>query len=170
MSVNSKTENQRIEDLYKETLDEWIKQYMGDEVPENQRVTGYHINGYMYGEENDEVFSPVVYIGVDGISEDSIWDKNDNPIYLKFKIVDGDYIFESASMYPENYDEFMQAFEEYEKNKEVGVETTGVPAEASYVASENEIDELSNIIFVGSAIILVIVILGVLVFKLKKKK
>lgn len=167
MSVNSKSEKQRIEDLYKETLDEWIKQYMGDEVPENQRVTGYHINGYMYGEENDEVFSPVVYIGVDGISEDSIWDKNDNPIYLKFKIVDDDYIFESASMYPENYDEFMEAFEEYEEKKETIVETTGIPAEKSYVASENKIDELSSLIFIGSAVVLVIVI--VIAFKLKRK-
>lgn len=169
-NIDWKTENQRREELYKETLDEWIKQYMGDEVPENQRVTGYQIHGWMAGEENDEVFTPVVYIKVDGISEDSIWDKNDNPIYLKFKIIDGDYIFESASMYPEKYDEFMEAFEEYEEKQETIVETTGIPAEKSYVASENKIDELSNLIFIGSALVLVIVIVIVIIIKSKNKK
>lgn len=168
-NIDWKTENQRREELYKETLDEWMKQYIGDEVLENQRVTGYQIHGWMAGEENDEIFTPVVYIKVDGISEDSIWDKNDNPIYLKFKIVDGDYIFESASMYPEKYDEFMVAFEEYEKNKETVVETTGVSAEASYVANENKIDELSNWIFITSALILSVSVLIILVMKVKKK-
>lgn len=158
------------EKLYESTVDEWMKQYMGEEVPENQKITGYKITGFISGNEDEEFFSPVVYVKAEGISEDSIWDKKDNPIHLKFRKVDGEYILESASLYPEKYDEFMEAFEEYEKNKEISIETTGVPADVSYVANSNEIDELRNIIFVGSAIVLLIVIITIIIFKLKKKK
>lgn len=169
-TVFAESKNARREQLYKETLDEWVKQYIGEDVPENERVTGYHIKGYATGVEDDKVFTPTIYIQLEGISEDSIWDEIENPIYLKFNIVDNEYILESISLYPEKYDEFMEAFEEYEKNKEVGVEVTGIPADVSYVANSNEIDELSNIIFIGSAIVLVIVIVTIIIVKLKKKK
>lgn len=169
-NISWKTENERREQLYKDTLDEWVKQYMGEAVPENQRVTGYHIKGYAAGVEDDDVFAPTIYIQLEGISEDSVWDERENPIYLKFNIVNDEYILESISLYPEKYDEFMEAFEEYEKSKETIVEPTGIPAEVSYVESGNEIDELSNIIFIVSAIVLVIVIVTIIVFKLKNKK
>ena len=168
--IDWKKENKIREELYESTVDEWMKQYMEDEVPENQKITGYKITGFISGIEEEEVFSPIVYVKAEGISEDSIWDKKDNSIHLKFRKINGEYILEYASLYPEKYEEFMNAYEEYEKNKEVGVETTGVPADASYVATENKIDELSNIIFIGSAIVLVIVIVTIIVFNVKKKK
>ena len=147
-----------------------MQKYKTEEVPENERITDYQISGYNGGKIIDGKLKTTIDFSVTPVSEDTIWNPNGNMAFFTFDIVDGEYVFESASLYPEKYDEFMEAFEEYEKNKETIVEPTGIPAEKSYVASENKIDELSNYIFIGSAIILVTVIFGILVFKLTKKK
>ena len=105
------------------------------------------------------------------VSENTIWNPNGNMAFFTFDIVDGEYIFESASLYPEKYDEFMKAFEEYEKNKETIVEPTGtMPEESMNLENETEIDKLSNWIFACSAIVLAIVIVVVMIIKCKKKK
>ena len=163
-------EHKKIEKLYYESLENWMQKYKTEEVPENERITDYQISGYNGGKIIDGKLKTTIDFSVTPVSEDTIWNPNGNMAFFTFDIVDGEYVFESASLYPEKYDEFMEAFEEYEKNKETIVEPTGIPAEKSYVASENKIDELSNYIFIGSAIILVTVIFGILVFKLTKKK
>lgn len=163
-------EHKKIEKIYHESLENWMQKYKTEEVPENERITDYQISGYNGGKIIDGKLKTTIDFSVTPVSENTIWNPNGNMAFFTFDIVDGEYIFESASLYPEKYDEFMEAFEEHEKNKEVGVETTGVPADTSYIANENKITELSNIIFIGSAIVLVIVITVIVIFKCKKRK
>ena len=163
-------EHKKIEKLYYESLENWIQKYKTEEVAENERITDYQIAGYNGGKIIDGKLKTTIDFSVTPVSENTIWNPNGNMAFFTFDIVDGEYIFESASLYPEKYDEFMEAFEEYEKNKESAVEVTGIPADVSYVANENKIDELSDIIFAGSAIVLVIMVVTIIIFKVKKKK
>ena len=163
-------EHKKIEKLYHESLENWMQKYKTEDVSENERIVDYQISGWNGGKIVGGKLKTTIDFSVTPVTEDTIWNPNGNTVFLVFDIVDGEYIFESASLYPEKYEEFMKAFEEYEKNKDVGVETTGIPADVSYGASENKIDELSDIIFIGSAIVLVIVVVTIIIFKVKKKK
>lgn len=163
-------EHKKIEKLYYESLENWMQKYKTEEVPENERITDYQISGYNGGKIIDGKLKTTIDFSVTPVSENTIWNPNGNMAFFTFDIVDGEYIFESASLYPEKYDEFMEAFEEYEKNQETIVEPTGtLPEESMNLESKNEIDKLSNFIFAGSAVVLGIVILFVIVLKMRDK-
>lgn len=164
-------EHKKIEKLYYESLENWIQKYKTEEVPENERITDYQISGYNGGKIIDGKLKTTIDFSVTPVSENTIWNPNGNMAFFTFDIVDGEYIFESASLYPEKYDEFMEAFEEYEKNKETIVEPTGtLPEESMNLENENQIDKLSDLIFVGSAVVLGIAILFVIVLKMRDKR
>ena len=122
-------------------------------------------------EDETTEFKCTINFSVTPYSEENTnWDKSRQMCFAEFDRIDGELILKNISLEPDKYEEFMKAFEEYEKNEETMVETTGVAVDTSYIENEKEIDELSNYIFISSAIILVILIFVVLVFKLKKKK
>lgn len=169
--VDWEKEHKKIDKLFNESLENWIQKYKTEDVPENERITDYQISGYTGGKIVDGKLKATIDFSVTPVSENTIWNPNGNMAFFTFDIVDGEYIFESASLYPEKYDEFMKAFEEYEKNKETIVEPTGtLPEESMNFENEDEIDKLSNFIFVGSAIVLVIVVVIVIIIKSKNKK
>lgn len=171
--INYEVENKKREKATKEALSTLLEKYKDIEVPEEERILEYRWNGYGLRRIEDETteFKCTIDFSVTPYSEENTnWDKSRQMCFAEFDRIDGELILKNISLEPDKYEEFMKAFEEYEKNEETMVETTGVAVDTSYIKNENEIDELSNYIFISSAIILVILIFVVLVFKLKKKK
>ena len=171
--INYEVENKKREKATKEALSTLLEKYKDIEVPEEERILEYRWNGYGLRRIEDETteFKCTINFSVTPYSEENTnWDKSRQMCFAEFDRIDGELILKNISLEPDKYEEFMKAFEEYEKNEETMVETTGVAVDTSYIENENEIDELSNYIFISSAIILVILIFVVLVFKLKKKK
>ena len=171
--INYEVENKKREKATEEALSTLLEKYKTEEVPEEERILEYRWNGYGVRKIEDETreFKCVIHFDVTPyLDENSVWDASREMCFAEFDRINGELVLKNISLKPENYEEFMEAFEEYEKNKEVGVETTGIPADASYVTSENKIDELTNIIFVGSTIVLVTVVVTIIIFKVKKKK
>ena len=171
--INYEVENKKREKATKEALSTLLEKYKDIEVPEEERIIEYRWNGYGLRRKEDETteFKCTINFSVTPYSEENTnWDKSRQMCFAEFDRIDGELILKNISLEPDKYEEFMKAFEEYEKNEETMVETTGVAVDTSYIENEKEIDELSNYIFISSAIILVILIFVVLVFKLKKKK
>lgn len=171
--INYEVENKKREKATKEALSTLLEKYKDIEVPEEERIIEYRWNGYGLRRIEDETteFKCTINFSVTPYSEENTnWDKSRQMCFAEFDRIDGELILKNISLEPDKYEEFMKAFEEYEKNEETMVETTGVAVDTSYIENEKEIDELSNYIFISSAIILVILIFVVLVFKLKKKK
>ena len=171
--INYEVENKKREKATKEALSTLLEKYKDIEVPEEERIIEYRWNGYGLRRIEDETteFKCTINFSVTPYSEENTnWDKSRQMCFAEFDRIDGELILKNISLEPDKYEEFMKAFEEYEKNEETMVETTRVAVDTSYIENENEIDELSNYIFISSAIILVILIFVVLVFKIKKKK
>lgn len=171
--INYEVENKKREKATKEALSTLLEKYKDIEVPEEERIIEYRWNGYGLRRIEDETteFKCTINFSVTPYSEENTnWDKSRQMCFAEFDRIDGELILKNISLEPDKYEEFMKAFEEYEKNEETMVETTRVAVDTSYIENEKEIDELSNYIFISSAIILVILIFVVLVFKLKKKK
>ena len=171
--INYEVENKKREKATKEALSTLLEKYKDIEVPEEERIIEYRWNGYGLRRIEDETteFKCTINFSVTPYSEENTnWDKSRQMCFAEFDRIDGELILKNISLEPDKYEEFMKAFEEYEKNEETMVETTRVAVDTSYIENEKEIDELSNYIFISSAIILVILIFVVLVFKIKKKK
>lgn len=171
--LNYEVENKKREKATKEALSTLLEKYKDTEVPEEERILEYRWNGYGVRRIEDETteFKCTINFSVTPYSEENTnWDESRQMCFAEFDRVDGELVLNNISLEPDKYEEFMKAFEEYETNEATMVETTIVPIDESYISNENEIDELSNYIFISSSIILMIVILGVLVFKVKKKK
>lgn len=171
--INYEVENKKREKATKEALSTLLEKYKDIEVPEEERILEYRWNGYGVRRIEDETteFKCTINFSVTPYSEENTnWDKSRQMCFAEFDRIDGELILKNISLESDKYEEFMKAFEEYEKNEETMVETTGVVVDTSYIENENEIDELSNYIFISSAVILAILIFVVLVFKVKKKK
>lgn len=171
--INYEVENKKREKATENALSTLLEKYKTEEVPEEERILEYRWNGYGVKEIEDETkeFKCVIHFDVTPyLNENSVWDASREMCFAEFDRIDGELVLKNISLKPDKYDEFLEAFEEKKIDNETMVETTGVPADASYVASENKIDELSNIIFIGSAIILVIVVLISVILKNKKIK
>ena len=170
--INYEVENKKREKATEKALSTLLEKYKTEEVSE-ERILEYSWNGYGLRKIEDETkeFNCVIHFDViPYLDENSVWDASREMCFAEFDRIDGELVLKNISLKPEIYEEFMESFEEYEKNKESGVEVTGVQADVSYVTRENKIDELSNIIFIGSAIVLVIVVVTIIIFKVKKKK
>ena len=171
--INYEVENKKREKATEKALSTLLEKYKTEEVSDKERILEYSWNGYGLRKIEDETkeFNCVIHFDViPYLDENSVWDASREMCFAEFNRIDGELVLKNISLKPEIYEEFMESFEEYEKNKESGVEVTGVQADVSYVTSENKIDELSNIIFIGSAIVLVIVVVTIIIFKVKKKK
>lgn len=172
--INYEVENKKREEATQDVLSTLLEKYKTEEVPEEERILEYRWNGYGVREMEDETkeFKCTINFEVKPyLEENSNWDKSRQMCFAEFDRIDGELVLRNISLTPENYDEFITAFEEYEKNEETIVELTGtLPEESMNLENEDEIDKLSNFIFVGSAIVLGIVILVVVIIKIRNKK
>lgn len=166
--------NKKIYDAVELALSEYMEPYRSEDVPENERVLNYDYRGTLfdYSKESEGIFKVSINFDVEPYSkENTIWRLEDNYIFVEYSIVDGEYIVKNISETPENYDKFLERFEEYKKNGYVTTETQAVQGDKNEVLNfSNEIEKMSNTIFIISAIVLLIVVVAVIVKIVRKRK
>lgn len=172
--INYEVENKKREEATQKALSTLLEKYKTEEVPEEERILEYRWNGYGVRKIEDETteFNCTINFSVTPyLDENSVWDDSREMCFAEFDRIDGELVLRNISLEPEEYDEFVKAFEEYEKKQEDVVEITGVlPEESMNLENENQIDKLSDLIFVGSAVVLGIAILFVIVLKMRDKR
>ena len=165
--------NKKIDDAVNKALSEYMEPYKSEDVPENERIINYFYSGGSFDyskEESDGIFKASIEYDVEPYSaENTIWRLMDNFLFVEFNIVDGEYIVNKVSTTPENYDKFLERFEEYKKNGAQNVETIAVQGEKNEDLKSNQIETMSNIIFTISSVVFVIVILSVIIGVIKNK-
>lgn len=172
-------ENKRREELFKETLSSYLEQYMKEETPEEKKIIKYEMNGYGISKETDDTLAVSINFIVEPYSkENTIWNNNQNNpnnceciCFAKYKKVNGDYELERISEIPENYDKFLEELEKYKANLSEETSTKIVQGkETESNLANQEIEKISNGIFIGCGIILVLTIFIVIIIAIKKRK
>lgn len=159
-SVN--VDYKKREEFLKKSLDEFLSQYMGEDVPENERIISYELSGLgLTSQYDDEILKYYLSFKVDPYSkENTIWENTtkDNMCFINFKTTDEGYELERISLIPEHYEEFMEEFEKYKANlseENTEIQTVQAESQENYLTNQ-EIETMSNGIFIGFAIILFI--------------
>ena len=120
--INYEVENKKREKATKEALSTLLEKYKDIEVPEEERILEYRWNGYGLRRIEDETteFKCTIDFSVTPYSEENTnWDKSRQMCFAEFDRIDGELILKNISLEPDKYEEFMKAFEEYEKNETI---------------------------------------------------
>lgn len=160
-------------EISQEALTQLLEKYKTDEVTEEERITDYMWCGIGGGIPDEQGISKmtIVFTVTPYLEENSIW-KNDFQYiaFVELSVENKEYKIDKLSLEPENYDKFLEKFEEYQKNGEEVVQVEAVSAEKTEDLKTNNIEKMSNIIFVLSSIVFGITVLLMIVNKLKKLK
>lgn len=167
-------ENKKRENAIKMALDSYMQTFMTEETPEEDRIKDYIYTGYGMSEqrENDDKLYVNISFIVTPVNEDNTtWNKHGDICFASFSKVDGEYVSYKISRYPDNYDKFLERFEEYKKNNTETKEITQVQGEEmmNNLAGE-EIEKMSNIIYISCSIILLVMICFIIIKLIKKSK
>ena len=167
-------ENKKRENAIKMALDSYMQTFMTEETPEEDRIKDYIYTGYGMSEqrENDDKLYVNISFIVTPVNEDNTtWNKHGDICFASFSKVDGEYVSYKISRYPDNYDKFLERFEEYKKNNTETKEITQVQGEEmiNKLAGE-EIEKMSNIIYISCSIILLVMICFIIIKLIKKSK
>lgn len=154
-------------------LTELLERYKTDEVLEKERIIDYRWCGMSGGIADDQgiIKMSINFTVTPYLEENSMW-KNDFQYiaFTELSVDNKEYVVEKVFLKPENYDKFLEKFEEYQKNESETVEIQAVSAEKTEELKTNKIEKMSNIIFVSSSIVLGIVVLIMIVNIIKKTK
>ena len=167
-------ENKKRENAFKMALDSYMQTFMTEETPEEDRIKDYIYTGYGMSEqrENDDKLYVNISFIVTPVNEDNTtWNKHGDICFASFSKVDGEYVSYKISRYPDNYDKFLERFEEYKKNNTETKEIIQVQGEEmiNNLAGE-EIEKMSNIIYISCSIILLVMICFIIIKLIKKSK
>ena len=167
-ATNSNNERKEIEEVCQISLDSYMKTFMTQETPEQDRIKDYKCMTIHFSKDREKADKIDVNITVHITPENeknTTWNKTTNYCFASFTKVDDEYVLDKISRYPDYYDEFLEKFGEYKKNNPTKIENTQIKAEemTNNLASQ-EIEKMSKIIFVGCSIVL----LGMAVFIITK--
>lgn len=166
-------ENKRREKLYKSELDKYMQTFMTEETPQEDRITSYEMSGFGYAEngETDEQLNVSISFRVTPENENNTtWSKYNNICFAVFSKVDGEYVLDRISRYPDNYDEFLRRFEEY-KNGNKNTETVAIQGEKEEHLSNQEVQNINNRLVVGFSMLSIVsgVLMVIFIRKIKNK-
>ena len=167
-------ENKKRENAFKMALDSYMQTFMTEETPEEDRIKDYIYTGFGMSEqrENDDKLYVNISFIVTPVNEDNTtWNKHGDICFASFSKVDGEYELYKISRYPDNYDKFLERFEEYKKNNAETKEITQVQGEEmiNNLASQ-DIEKMSNTIYISCSIILIVTICFIITRFIKKSK
>ena len=173
--LNYEIENKKRSDAAKDAIVELLEKYKTEEVPEKERTIDYTYTGYgtaRVEDETKEFKCNISFIVTPYLENGSVWQKGSQICFAQFDRIDGELILRNISLTPEKYEEFLEAFEEYQNNKEKTDEMIVVPnnVESNSNNDLKQIEEIGNYIFIVSAIVLIVVVSGFIISKIKKKK
>lgn len=158
---NSKFMDEIVNNQFKN----WIEQYMGDDIPENEKILNYNIGTVGYGTTNDNsgIIKATIDFTAETKSENSIWKNyiqgqstyyDRNTCYIEIEVLDEkNYKINYIGSEPKNLAEFKRQFEEYKQtHKKVVV----VPAEENVRLNSENILKVSNGITIIAGILIVL--------------
>ena len=155
-------ENKKRETVFKDALDSYMETFMKEETPTEDKITNYEYSGFgiaAKGETEDKLYVNIS-VNVTPINENNTtWNKSSNCCFATFSKVNGEYILEKISRYPDNYNKFLERFEEYEKNNPETSESVQIQGQeiANNLANQ-KIEKMTNIIVIVCSIILLVTI------------
>lgn len=155
-------ENKKRETAFKNALDSYMVTFMKEETPEEDRITNYEYSGFgiaAKGETEDKLYVNIS-VNVTPINENNTtWNKYNNCCFATFSKVNGEYVLEKISRYPDNYNKFLEKFEEYKKNNPETSESVQIQGqETTNNLANQKIEKMSNIIVIACSIILLVTI------------
>ncbi len=164
-------ENKKREQAYENGIKTWFEPYMSENVPENQRIKEYEMSGFGNNKIVDNKLKANIYVNIVPYSEDSVWNEEFSGIlFATFGIYNGEYLLEKASIYPENYDKFLEEFEKYKENAPATTETVEFQAQKVENLEAVQIEKMSNTIFIISSIVLALIICYIVIRNIHKNK
>ena len=164
-------EHKKIEEACKSALDSYMQTFMTEETPEEDRIKDYSYSYYMSNkrENDDKLYVNIDFHVTPENKENTTWNKGISYCFASFSKVDGEFVLDEISRYPDNYDEFLERFEEYKKNNPTKIENRQMQLEEMINNLTNhEIDKMSNIIFVSCSIVLLAAVSFIIVKLIKK--
>ena len=161
-------------DIGLETFKEWMETFKSEETPIEKRIIDYEISQYGGGGDNniEDKLEMTVYFKVTPVDEkNTYWEKDyANICFIKMTKVDGEFKIDYISDKPENYDKFLEKFEEYKKNNTISTESKQVQGKVDVKEAElTQIKQISNIVIIVCVAVLVILVIFIFI-KLKNKK
>lgn len=152
-------QNKKRENAYKAALDSYMKTFMTDETPEEDKISSYEYSGFgltAKGETEDKLYVNIAFNITPVNENNTTWSKYGNNCYAVFSKVNDEYVLDRISRYPDNYEEFLERFEEYKKNKSETKENIQIQGqEITNNLANQEIEKMSNIIYISCLIIFI---------------
>lgn len=157
-----------------ETFKEWMESFKSEDIPKEKRIVDYQISQYGGGANNnvEDKLEMTIYFKVTPVDEENTYWKKEyaNICFLKMSKVDGEFKIDYISDKPENYDKFLEKFEEYKKNNSISSETKQVQGKNIQKEAElTQIKQISNVVKIVCFSIFVIVVICIFI-KIKKNK
>ncbi|MGN0993276.1 MAG: hypothetical protein ACI4PE_05090 [Bacilli bacterium] len=165
-------ENQKIKTACEVVLDSYIKTFMTEETPEQDRIKDYTFTGYGMSEGEDEnKLYMHISMNIIPVNEDNTtWSKHGDICFVVFSKVNDEYVVDRISRYPDNYDKFLERFEEYKKSDSETdkKETISIQGESQNNLASQEIQKINNGLVIGFGILFIISSISFIIFVRKK--
>lgn len=171
-SAEDRKKNEARMEFAKEAFAEWMENLKSEETEENRRILSYQIGGYGYSApDENKIVSMDISFRVEPASEISEW-KNDVVYRAYIKVAENEnseFEIKYLSDKPENWDKFLERYNEWEKENADKIEVNSVQGESEEKLVEpDEITTMSNVISIISASVFAIVVISVF-FSIKRK-
>lgn len=165
-------ENQKIKTACEVALDSYMKTFMTEETPEQDRIKDYTFTGYGMSEGEDEnKLYMHISMNIIPVNEDiTTWSKHGDICFVVFSKVNDEYVVDRISRYPDNYDKFLERFEEYKKSDSETdkKETISIQGESQNNLASQEIQKINNGLVIGFGILFIISSISFIIFVRKK--
>ena len=166
-------ENKKRENAFREALNSYMQTFMTEETPEEDKITSYEYTGFGVGEvDNENKLAVTISFNVTPANENNTtWFKHGNCCFAVFSKINEENVLEKISRYPDNYDKFLEKFEEYKKNNKETTENIQIQGQqAENNLANQEIEKISNTIYISCSIVLITIICLITVKFLKNRK
>lgn len=144
---------------FEEALSVLLEPYKKEDIAENERIIDYAYNGFGLSEEDENHLSVNITFDVIPVMEDSdFWtNKGYNQIcFAKFLVENGEYVLESVSLKPENYDKFLEGLEKYKEEKTNQNDISEVKKD------DVKLDNIKKTIYIVSGAIMFVILLVII--------
>lgn len=167
-------ENKKKEDAFKLAVSTYMDTFLTEETPEEDRITGYEMTGYGFSEpdEDENKMHVSITVDVDPVNENNTtWSSYRNHCFADFTKVNGEYVLDKISRYPDNYDKFLERFDEYKNTIQESSETVIIQGEKQDNLAAKEIRNINNGVVIACACLFVIsgiTMVKIIINKIKK--
>lgn len=165
-------ENQKIKTACEVVLDSYIKTFMTEETPEQDRIKDYTFTGYgmSEGEDENKLYMHISMNTIPVNEDNTTWSKHGDICFVVFSKVNDEYVVDRISRYPDNYDKFLERFEEYKKSDSETdkKETISIQGESQNNLASQEIQKINNGLVIGFGILFIISSISFIIFVRKK--